>query len=104
MFTRAATARLPLKNRSKWLSSGRRPPVIQRQSADPACAISAPSSKRRPMTTQIRICVSTKLALDLNTESENLTQLNKIVALIGHYTASTASSTVPLEWRKLATI
>ena len=81
--TRAATARLPLKNCSKWLSSGHQLPVFQRQSADPACTISA-SGKWQPMTTQIRNCRSTKFALDLNTGSRNLTGVNKIAALIGH--------------------
>ena len=35
------------------------------------------------MTTQIRNCGSAKFALDLNAESENLTEVNEIAALIG---------------------
>ena len=81
-FTRAATGRLLLKNHSKWPSSGRQLPLIQWQSADPTCAISAPSGKPQPTTTQIRNWHSTKFALDLNTG--NLTEVNKFAALIGH--------------------
>ena len=57
---------------------------VQWQNADPACAISSASGKRQPMTTQIRNCRFTKIALDLNTGSGNLTEVNKTVALIGH--------------------
>jgi len=77
-FTRAATVRLPAKNRSKWPSSGRQLLVIQRQSADPACAISLVSGKRQPMTTQIQNCRSTELALDLSAGSGNLTKVYKL--------------------------
>jgi len=57
-------ARLPLKNSSERPSSGRQLPVIQRQNADPACAISSASGKRQPMTTQIRNCRSIKFVLE----------------------------------------
>jgi len=40
-FTQAATAGLPLKNHSKWPSSGRQRPIIQQRNADPARAISS---------------------------------------------------------------
>jgi len=80
-----ATAQLPLKNRSKWPSSGLQLPMIQQQIAGPSCAISFISSgKQQLMTTQIRNCHSTKFALALNTVSRNLTKVNKIAALIGH--------------------
>jgi len=59
--------------------------VIQRQNADPACAISSASGKRQPMTTQFRICRSSKFVLDLNTGRGNLSGVNKIAALIDHY-------------------
>ena len=58
--------------------------MIQRQSADPACAISSASGKRQPRTTRIRNCRSTEFALDLNTGSGNLTEVNEIVAVISH--------------------
>jgi len=84
------------------------------ESVDPACAISLASGKQQPMTAQIRNCQSTKFPPDLNTESENLTEVNKIVALIGHracaawknivHAALAHSSTVPLNWRKLTPI
>ena len=35
------------------------------------------------MTAKIRDCCSTKFALDLNTKSGNLSEVNKIAALIG---------------------
>jgi len=52
-FTAAATTCLLLKNHSKWPSSGRQLPVIQRQNANPACAISSASGTQQPMTKQI---------------------------------------------------
>jgi len=82
-FTRGATVRLPLKNCSKWLSSRRQLPVIQRQSAVHTCSSSA-SGKRQPMTTQFRNCRFTKFTLNLNIWSRNLTEVNTIVALIEH--------------------
>jgi len=57
--------------------------MIQRQNADPACTISLVSGKWQPMTAKIRDCCSTKFALDLNTKSGNLSEVNKIAALIG---------------------
>jgi len=114
-FTRATTTRLPPKNRSKWLSNGRQLPVNQRQNANPACAAFSTSGKQQPMTTQIRNCRSIKFARDLNTGSGNLTEVNKIAALIGwslclchlkkyEHAASAHSGTVPLDWRKLTPI
>jgi len=41
-------------------------------------------SKLQPMTMQIQNCCSTKFALDLNSGSGNLTEVNKIAALIDH--------------------
>jgi len=76
--------KLPLKNRSKWPSSGRQLPVIQWPNADPECAIFSASGRQQPMTTQIRNCRSTKFARNLNTGSGNLSAVNKIAALIGH--------------------
>jgi len=84
-FTQASTARLPFKNAqngrqvgvSFWLSS-----------ADPACAISSAPGERQPITTQIHNCRSTKFTLDLITGSANLTEVNKIAALIGHRTCA----------------
>jgi len=40
------------------------------------------------MTTETRDCRSSKFALDLNTESENLTEVNKIATQIGHCTCA----------------
>ena len=82
-FTRGAIVRLPLTNRSKWQSNGHQLRVNQRQSDDHAC-ISSASSKRQPMTTQIHNRRFTKFAFDLNTGSGKLTEVNKIIALIGH--------------------
>ena len=70
------------------MSRGRQLPVIQRQTVDPACAISSASGKRQPMTTQIQISHSSELGLDPNTVSGNLPEVNKINALIGHCAAS----------------
>jgi len=78
----------------KW----RQLPVIQRQNADLACAISSAASKWQPTTTHIRIWSSTKFALDLNTGSRYLSEVNKIDALLGH------SNTVLPDWQKLTSI
>jgi len=45
--------RLQMKNRSKWPSSGRHLPVIERQNAVPASAISSATGERQPMITMI---------------------------------------------------
>jgi len=74
---------------SKWPSSGRRLPVIQRQSADPASPISSASGNQKPTTTQIQNCRSPKFALDLSTGSGNLTEVNKIATHIGHRACTT---------------
>ena len=68
-FTQAETARSPLKNCSKWPSSGYQRPVIQRQSADHACAISSLSGKWQKLIRQIKNCRSAKFDLALNTGS-----------------------------------
>ena len=52
------------------------------------CNISSASGKQHPTTLRIRICRSTKLALDLNIEGGNLSKENKIDALIGHCTCA----------------
>ena len=88
-FTRATTTRLPLKSRLNWPSSGRQFTVIQRQSADPARAVSSASGKRQSMTKQIRVCCSIEFALDSNKGSENSSEVNKIAALIGHCACAT---------------
>jgi len=52
------------------------------------CMVYSASDKWRPMTAQIRFCHSTKFALDLNTGSRNLAEVNKINTLIGHCTCT----------------
>jgi len=68
-FTQAATTRLPPNNRSKWSSSGRQLPVIQRQNGDLAHAISSAPGKQQPMTMQIRVYRYKKSTLDRKTET-----------------------------------
>jgi len=109
----AATTRLPLKNRSKWLSSGRQLPVTQWQNRNLACAISSASGKRQPITTRIRVCHSIKFALGLNTRGGNLSEVNKTtlwlvtapvpIREIVHAT-SAHNGTMLLDWRKLTPI
>ena len=62
---------------------------------------SSGSGKQQPMTMHIRICGSTKFALDLNTGNGNLSEVNKINALIGHRacaTWKTSACSVGSQW------
>jgi len=110
-FTQTATARLSFKNRSKWLSSGRQLPVIQRQSADPACAISSASASAT--TTNDNADSKLQLYQVRPWPKHRKRKSNRLTALIGHrayaawkivHAALAHSGTVPLNWRKLTPI